>query len=140
MEEGNGKSGESERTENEEIYSRVIKTGKRTYFIDVKATRRNDLYLTVTESRKRFYRDGRFFFEKHKIFLYREEFARFLDVLTDVMEFIRDNQEEQILDESYEDEINYNVDGLHENVNIQLQDAEISSYSNLNFDDLDNNR
>ena len=60
-----------ERIDKEDIYSKVVRAGKRTYFFDVKATRRNDFYLTITESKKRIGRDGKFYFEKHKIFLYK---------------------------------------------------------------------
>lgn len=65
----------------EEIYSAKVKAGKRTYFFDVKSTRSNDYYLTITESKKRFKDDG-FTYEKHKIFLYKEDFNKFLEALT----------------------------------------------------------
>ncbi len=61
----------------DEIFSKVIRAGKRTYFFDVKSTRGNDLYLTITESKKRFHDDGDSFYEKHKIFLYKEDFEKF---------------------------------------------------------------
>ena len=61
----------------EEIYSKAVRAGKRTYFFDVKATRNNDYYLTITESKKRFDNDGNQNFEKHKIFLYKEDFEKF---------------------------------------------------------------
>ena len=65
----------------DEIYSEAVRAGKRTYFFDVKATRGNDLYLTVTESKKRFKDNGDFFYEKHKLFLYKEDFEKFEDGL-----------------------------------------------------------
>jgi hypothetical protein len=74
----------------EEIHSKVVRAGKRTYFFDVKATKRNDYYLTITESKKRFGRDGKFFYEKHKLFLYKEDFDKFADGLAEVIEFIRE--------------------------------------------------
>ena len=61
----------------DEIYSEAVRAGKRTYFFDVKATRGSDLYLTVTESKKRFKDNGDFFYEKHKLFLYKEDFEKF---------------------------------------------------------------
>lgn len=64
----------------EEIYSTKVKAGKRTYFFDVKSTRSNDYYLTITESKKRFKEDG-FTYEKHKIFLYKEDFNKFVEAL-----------------------------------------------------------
>lgn len=63
----------------EEIFSKSVRAGKRTYFFDVKATKSNDYYLTITESKKRVGDDGNPFYEKHKIFLYREDFEKFLD-------------------------------------------------------------
>ena len=74
----------------EEIHSKAVRAGKRTYFFDVKATRRNDYYLTITESKKRFNRDGKFFYEKHKLFLYKEDFDKFADSLKEIIEFIRE--------------------------------------------------
>jgi len=73
----------------EEIYSRVIRAGKRTYFFDVKATRSGEQYLTITESKRRFNNDqGKFFYEKHKLFLYKEDFEKFTRGLDEVIEFI----------------------------------------------------
>jgi len=73
----------------EEIYSRVIRAGKRTYFFDVKATRSGEQYLTITESKRRFNNDqGKFYYEKHKLFLYKEDFEKFSRGLTEVIEFI----------------------------------------------------
>ena len=97
MSEGAEKNDEVVRTDKEEIYSKSVRAGKRTYFFDVKTTRRNDYYLTLTESKKRFNRDGRFYFEKHKIFLYKEDFDKFQEGLSEVIEYIRANAPE-ILD------------------------------------------
>ena len=73
----------------EEIYSRVIRAGKRTYFFDVKATRAGEQYLTITESKRRFNNDsGKFFYEKHKLFLYKEDFEKFSQGYKEVIEFI----------------------------------------------------
>jgi hypothetical protein len=73
----------------EEIYSRVIRAGKRTYFFDVKATRAGEQYLTITESKRRFNNDqGKFYYEKHKLFLYKEDFEKFSRGLEEVIEFI----------------------------------------------------
>ena len=72
-----------------EIFSRPVKAGKRTYFFDVKATKGNDYYLTITESKKRFGDDGRFHYEKHKLFLYKEDFDKFADGLHEVINFIK---------------------------------------------------
>jgi hypothetical protein len=88
MEEDHGKMEEFAEQSREEIFSKAVRAGKRTYFFDVKATRRNDYYLTITESKKRFNRDGKSFYEKHKVFLYKEDFEKFSDGLKEAVEFI----------------------------------------------------
>jgi hypothetical protein len=80
----------NERSEND-LFSKSVRAGKRTYFFDVKSTRGNDYYLTITESKKRFGQDGKFFYEKHKIFLYKEDFEKFLDGLNEAVDNIREN-------------------------------------------------
>ncbi len=66
----------------EDIYSKAVRAGKRTYFFDVKSTRSNELYLTITESKRRFNQQtGKFFYEKHKLFLYQEDFSKFKEAL-----------------------------------------------------------
>jgi hypothetical protein len=79
-----------EKKENEkvEIYSQRVRAGKRTYFFDVKPTRSNDYYLTVTESKKRFNDDG-FVYEKHKIFLYKEDFGKFIEALQQTIDHVK---------------------------------------------------
>ena len=77
-------------SDRQDIFSKAVRAGKRTYFFDVKATRRNDYYLTITESKKRFNRDGKPFFEKHKIFLYKEDFEKFSDGLAEVINYIKE--------------------------------------------------
>lgn len=77
------------RDNREDVYSEVIRAGKRTYFLDVKETRAGERYLTITESKRRFNNDtGKFFYEKHKIFLYKEDFDKFVNGLNDVLNFI----------------------------------------------------
>jgi hypothetical protein len=73
------------------IYSKAVRAGKRTYFFDVRSTRAGDYYLTITESKKRFGDDGKFSFEKHKIFLYKEDFEKFGEGFTDAVDFIKKN-------------------------------------------------
>jgi hypothetical protein len=82
--------GDFDNKEREEVYSKKVRAGKRTYFFDVKATRSNDYYVTITESKKRF-EDGVFI--KHKIFLYKEDFEKFAEGLEEVVEYIKSNQE-----------------------------------------------
>ncbi len=77
---------------NQEIHSKVVRAGKRTYFFDVKTTRNDEYYLTITESKKRFSENGKFHFEKHKVFLYKEDFDKFSESLLDIIEYIKENQ------------------------------------------------
>jgi len=74
--------------DNVEIYSQRVKAGKRTYFFDIKSTRSNDYYLTITESKKRFKDDG-FYYEKHKIFLYKEDFNKFIEALKQSVDHVK---------------------------------------------------
>lgn len=71
-----------------EIFSKRVRAGKRTYFFDVKATRSNDYYLTITES-KRKYKDDGFTYEKHKIFLYKEDFNKFVEALSQTVDHVK---------------------------------------------------
>ncbi|MBP8850592.1 MAG: PUR family DNA/RNA-binding protein [Breznakibacter sp.] len=102
-----------ERLEKEEIYSKAIRAGKRTYFFDVKATKGNDYFLTLTESKKRVEEDGSFYFEKHKIFLYKEDFEKFAEGLKDVIETIAQLQQgtkvnkERCIEEEVVSEVTY---------------------------------
>ncbi|MFW5658003.1 MAG: DUF3276 family protein [Bacteroidota bacterium] len=104
MEEGNEKNESTEKKERQEIFSRAVRAGKRTYFFDVKATRKDDYYLTITESKKRYNRDGKYFYEKHKVFLYKEDFDKFLEGLTSSIDFIKENNPETHKTEEIPDE------------------------------------
>lgn len=74
----------------EEIFSEKVKAGKRTYFFDVKSTRSNDYYLTITESKKRYNKDDEgFTYEKHKIFLYKEDFNKFVEALNNTVNHVK---------------------------------------------------
>ncbi|MFW6218751.1 MAG: DUF3276 family protein [Bacteroidota bacterium] len=104
MEEGIEKNESTEKKERQEIFSRAVRAGKRTYFFDVKATRKDDYYLTITESKKRYNRDGKYFYEKHKVFLYKEDFDKFLEGLTSSIDFIKENNPETHKTEEIPDE------------------------------------
>jgi hypothetical protein len=80
---------DSQERNGDDVYSKPVRAGKRTYFFDVKATKNNDYYLTITESKRRVDKDGRFVYDKHKIFLYKEDFEKFSDGLKEIIEFIR---------------------------------------------------
>jgi hypothetical protein len=85
-----------EKTIKEEIFTKVVRAGKRTYFFDVKATRKDDYYLTITESKKRLGKEGKVFYEKHKIFLYKEDFEKFSDGLKDAVTYIGNGRDVSI--------------------------------------------
>ena len=89
----------------EDVYSRPVRAGKRTYFFDVKATKGNhDFYLTITESKRRQESDGSFVFDKHKIFLYKEDFDKFAEGLAETVNYIRTNLLKDALPGSEEEE------------------------------------
>ena len=126
MEEGNEKMEEGSRQHHrEEIFSKAVRAGKRTYFFDVKATRRNDYYLTITESKKRFNRDGKFFYEKHKLFLYKEDFDKFSDALKEVIDFIKEANPQMIDPDE--------VPGREQHA----EATESKDFTNVDFEDLD---
>jgi len=109
----------------EDIFSEVVRAGRRTYFFDVKATRKNEYYLTVTESKKRFNREGDFFYEKHKIFLYKEDFDKFSDALVSTLDFIKDKQPNGALTEDENTETN------------AKEETTSDDYTNVEFEDLE---
>ncbi len=113
---------ELENNDRAEIFSKAVRAGKRTYFFDVKSTRGNDFYLTVTESKKRFLEDGKFRYEKHKIFLYKEDFEKFIEGLNETIAKINELKSQFSSNES------------EENVGA----AEGAAFTNVDFDDLGN--
>ncbi|PVX52386.1 uncharacterized protein DUF3276 [Balneicella halophila] len=76
----------------DDIFSKVVRAGRRTYFFDVKATRNDDYYLTLTESKKNTQEDGTVHYEKHKVFLYKEDFDKFVDGLTEAISYIKEHK------------------------------------------------
>lgn len=85
---------ESNEKRREEIHSVSVRAGKRTYFFDVKETRQGDFYLTITESKKVFDNDGNSHFEKHKVFLYKEDFGKFIDGYEQALNYIKEHKPE----------------------------------------------
>ena len=115
-----------EKNQKEEIFTKVVRAGKRTYFFDVKATRKDDYYLTITESKKRLGKEGKVFYEKHKIFLYKEDFEKFTEGLKDAVTYIGNGK----------NETNVSVpssDKKADEVNETLTSEE---FTNIEFDDL----
>ena len=123
----------TEAADREEIHSKAVRAGKRTYFFDVKATRRNDYYLTITESKKRFNRDGKFFYEKHKLFLYKEDFDKFSESLIEIIEFIREANPQPI--EPDEPQLNVKEEAVTDEAREEGSDEE-KDFTNVEFEDL----
>ena len=87
---------------NDEIYSKVVRAGRRTYFFDVRETKASDYYLTITESKKFTNDDGTFFYKKHKIYLYKEDFSDFKNNLIEIMDYIITNRGEEVISEKHQ--------------------------------------
>jgi len=111
---------------NQEIHSQVVRAGKRTYFFDVKSTRKEEYYLTITESKKRYEENGNFHYEKHKIFLYKEDFEKFADCLHDIIGYINENQVEPVKEEEKTEPESESAD----------ESKSIADYSNVDFEDI----
>jgi hypothetical protein len=130
MEEEAGKkevtNGHDDKSIKEEIFTRVVRAGKRTYFFDVKATRKDDYYLTITESKKRLGKEGKVFYEKHKIFLYKEDFEKFAEGLTDVVSYIDKGQPEIVTAGK-----SSHIESIEENTSVAAE-----AFTNVEFDDL----
>jgi len=133
-----GNNKENESNGREEVYTKIIRAGNRTYFLDVKSTRKNDLYLTITESKKRFNKDGKFFYEKHKLFLYQEDFDKFSDGLEDVFSFIRNSDTSEASDAD-KIENKESVDAAEkepENTEKEDESKTTDEFINVEFEDL----
>ena len=115
----------------EEIFSKVVRAGKRTYFFDVKSTKANDYYLTITESKKRFGEDGKFFYEKHKLFLYKEDFEKFSNGLSEAIGHIRTLVPDIV--ERVSDRPNY----VTEKPKVEETVKSDTQFSDVTFEDLD---
>ncbi len=88
--------------ERDEIYSKALRAGRRTYFFDVRSTKAGDYYLTVTESKKFTEEDGTFHFKKHKIYLYKEDFSEFKDILDEMTDYIISEKGEEVISEKHQ--------------------------------------
>jgi len=116
-----------------EVYTKVVRAGKRTYFFDVKATRKDDYYLTITESKKRLGKEGKVFYEKHKIFLYKEDFEKFADGLKDAVGFISEGKAPAAVTSADPDPIAYDK---KTSVSSGSETIAAGEFTNVDFDDL----
>ena len=122
---------EKEFLDNEEIFSKVLRAGRRTYFFDVRATRVNDYYLTITESKKFTHDDGSFHYKKHKIYLYKEDFELFKDILNEMTAYVFDERGEEVISERHQ------KDFKRELYTEQIDEVNPKrSYRSLDFEDL----
>ena len=115
----------------EEIYSKVLRAGRRTYFFDVRATKANDYYLTITESKKFTNEDGSFYYKKHKIYLYKEDFADFKDNLEEMINYILDEKGEEVISERHQKD--YKKEDHGEDA---IEATETSNFTDVDFDDI----
>ena len=109
----------------DDVYSKPVRAGKRTYFFDVKATKGNDYYLTITESTRKIERDGKYVYDKHKIFLYKEDFEKFSEGLKEVIDYIKERCPVTEARPSYND-----------NYNRESEEPKGPGYSDVDFDEL----
>jgi len=118
--------------EREEIHSKVMRAGRRTYFFDVRATKAGDYYLTITESKKFTNDDGSFHYKKHKIYLYKEDFTEFKDSLDEMISFIIDEKGEEVISERHQSD--YKKEST-EGTDLENNDS-TSSFTDVDFEDI----
>jgi hypothetical protein len=122
---------ENDMLEKEDIFSKVLRAGRRTYFFDVRATKADDYYITITESKKFTEEDGSFHFKKHKIYLYKEDFAAFREILDEMTDFVLDQKGEEVISERHQKDFKREI---YAERNDEVKSAE--SFTNIDFDDI----
>ncbi|AUC83969.1 DNA-binding protein [Polaribacter sp. ALD11] len=122
----------AERVEQEEIFSQVLRAGRRTYFFDVRATKADDYYLTVTESKKFTHDDGTFHYQKHKIYLYKEDFTDFHEMLKKATDYIINEKGDEVISERHQ------KDFKKEEIKTDAEETTTSteSFTDISFDDI----
>lgn len=125
-------------TEQEEIFSKVVRAGRRTYFFDVRATKAGDYYLTLTESKKFTNPDGSFHYKKHKIYLYKEDFESFKETLDEMMSFIIEQKGEEVISERHRSDYQKESNFQNETNDTSVEDVEnnSSSFTDISFEDI----
>ena len=121
----------------EEIFSKSVRSGRRTYFFDVRSTRAGDYYLTITESKRDFNEDGTPFYKKHKLYLYKEDFTNFKDALNEVSNYIIKEKGEEIISNTKRktEEISKEEEEEEEE-ETETQKNPSTDFTEVNFDDL----
>ncbi len=120
---------DKEHLEQEEIFSQVLRAGRRTYFFDVRATKAEDYYLTVTESKKFTHDDGSFHYKKHKIYLYKEDFAEFNEMLKIATDYILTEKGEEVISERHQKDFKKPSEMSEET-------SSTESFTDVNFEDI----
>ncbi len=126
--------------EQEEIYSKVLRAGRRTYFFDVRATKAGDYYLTITESKKFTNDDGSFHYKKHKIYLYKEDFSEFKEILAEMTEYIINQKGEEVISERHQKDFKKEYENDDEKVSEKVEEVKDESapknFTDVDFDDI----
>ncbi|MFP4846403.1 PUR family DNA/RNA-binding protein [Winogradskyella sp. PE311] len=124
-----------EMMDKEEIYSKVLRAGRRTYFFDVRATKAGDYYLTITESKKFTNDDGSFHYKKHKIYLYKEDFTEFREILIEMTDYIINEKGEEVISERHQKD--FKRDEFVQNEDKTPEDSKSTdSFTDISFDDI----
>src|SRR6185436_10896529 len=124
---------ENDMLEKEEIFSKVLRAGRRTYFFDVRATKADDYYITITESKKFTEEDGSFHFKKHKIYLYKEDFSAFTEILEEMTSYVLNNKGEEVISERHQKD--FKREYQQETV-VDEKPATEKSFTDIDFDDI----
>jgi len=124
---------ENDMLEKDEIFSKVLRAGRRTYFFDVRATKADDYYITITESKKFTEEDGSFHFKKHKIYLYKEDFAAFTEILEEMTAYVLNNKGEEVISERHQKDFKKEYTSETENYEPSKIDR---SFTDIEFDDI----
>jgi len=120
--------------EKEEIFSKVLRAGRRTYFFDVRATKAEDYYLTITESKKFTNDDGSFYYKKHKIYIYKEDFAEFKEILAETTDYIIREKGNEVISERHQKDFKKEYDNESHITEDQLKTPE--SFTDIDFEDI----
>ena len=124
---------ENDMLEKEEIFSKVLRAGRRTYFFDVRATKADDYYITITESKKFTEEDGSFHFKKHKIYLYKEDFAAFSEILEDMTSYVLNHKGEEVISERHQKD--FKKEYIAEKFEAETSTIN-KSFTDIEFDDI----
>jgi hypothetical protein len=126
-----------EMMDKEEIYSKVLRAGRRTYFFDVRATKAGDYYLTITESKKFTNEDGSYHYKKHKIYLYKEDFTEFREILSEMTDYIINEKGEEVISERHQKDFKKEDDFVkQESKTPEDSNKSTDSFTDISFDDI----